>query len=151
MGSACTICAHPKRAAIDLMLLNGGSVRITAATFGFDDFSAMGRHRRNHLPGVLAKVALQTEAQVRAEMRPDMDAVLNALWALYQQLDVQGRQLCLATIEQLENNQDGVPGVTAGKFTVSHSYFVIKGLQWPINRSDAAGLAGQYGDMPLSV
>ena len=47
--------------------------------------------------------------------------------------------------------ESGVPGVTAGKFTVSHYCFVIKGLQWSINRSDAAGLAGQYGDMPLSV
>jgi hypothetical protein len=45
----------------------------------------------------------------------------------------------------------GVAGVTAGKFTVSYNCFVIKWLQWPINRGDAAGLAVQYGGMPISV
>ena len=45
----------------------------------------------------------------------------------------------------------GVPGVTAGKFTVSSNRFIIKWLQWPINRCDAAGFAAQYDDIPLSV
>jgi hypothetical protein len=47
--------------------------------------------------------------------------------------------------------QAGVPGVTAGKFTVSHNCLVIKWLRWPINQCDAAGFAVQYGDIPLSV
>jgi hypothetical protein len=57
----------------------------------------------------------------------------------------------LSYILQSQNVQYGVPGVTAGKFTVSHNCLVIKWLRWPINRCDAAGFAVQYGDIPLSV
>jgi hypothetical protein len=50
MSVQCKICRHPQRAAIDLALFNGGSVRGVSAQFGFEDFSAIARHRPTTYP-----------------------------------------------------------------------------------------------------
>jgi len=54
-------------------------------------------------------------------------------------------------LDLMDEDTFGVPGVTAGKFTVSHNCFVIKCLRWSINRCDAASFAVQYGDIPASM
>lgn len=47
-GPKCSICAHPERARIDLMLASGNSRDVIARIFGVGEF-AVGRHSRNHL------------------------------------------------------------------------------------------------------
>lgn len=55
MGRRCTICDHPKRAAIDRALVdNEAGYRTVAAGFGISA-EALFRHRKNHLPELLAR------------------------------------------------------------------------------------------------
>lgn len=106
MSVGCRICALPMRAAIDLALLHGGSVRAVARDFDLGDWSALARHRRKHLPDVLATARLETEARVRQELRPEVDTVLNTLWQLYRELGVCCRPHVLAVIQQLETRHE---------------------------------------------
>ncbi len=67
MGRACTICLHPDAKQIDLALLGSG-YRSVAQQFGLSE-SALWRHRKNHLPDILAHGAALTAPQ------PDEDDI----------------------------------------------------------------------------
>lgn len=108
MAAPCQVCRHPQRKEIDLALFRGGSVRVVATQFGYPEHSPIARHKRNCLHNVLQKVALETEVQVRAELQPEMDTILEALMTLYQQLGVCCRHHCLALIEQLESQHGDI-------------------------------------------
>ena len=55
MGRPCTICRHPKREEIDRALVrNEAGYRTVAARFGISA-SALFRHKREHLPALIAK------------------------------------------------------------------------------------------------
>ena len=67
MARTCTICAHPQREAIDTALVTGEALRNLAERFAIST-AALHRHRRDHLPGVLAKAkhAQQERADAHA-------------------------------------------------------------------------------------
>jgi hypothetical protein len=50
----CTICTHPDRPAIDMMLVNGRSNRRIAAQFNVTE-QAVRRHKGEHLPAEMVK------------------------------------------------------------------------------------------------
>ena len=106
MIPVCKVCRHPEVAKINLALLNGGAIRVVAKQFGYEDHTVMHRHKSKHLPNVLAKVALETEVQVRSELQPEIDTILNVLMTLYQQMCVDCRHHVLAAIEALERHVD---------------------------------------------
>src|SRR3954451_12797559 len=54
MPRVCTICTHPDRPAIDMMLVNGRSLRDIAGRFSISK-SALERHRAEHLPATMVK------------------------------------------------------------------------------------------------
>jgi hypothetical protein len=54
MKGSCRICIHPEVGQINLALVHGGSVRVTAKQFNLGDWSAVARHKRNHLPKFIA-------------------------------------------------------------------------------------------------
>jgi hypothetical protein len=72
MPRICTVCTHPDRPAIDMMLVNGKSLRDIAGRFGTSK-SALERHAGEHLPATLAKAHAANETaaalDVMAELR----------------------------------------------------------------------------------
>ncbi len=64
MPMICSICRHPKKAAIDAALLNGEPLRTIAKRFGTSN-SAVFRHGRDHIQVALVK-AKEAEEQVEA-------------------------------------------------------------------------------------
>ena len=54
MPRKCSICSHPDRKEIDAALVNRASLRNIAKQFG-SSAAALHRHKRDHLPAVLAK------------------------------------------------------------------------------------------------
>ena len=54
MPRKCTVCAHPKRAEIDKLIVEGVPYRSIAGRFSVSK-SAVERHAKNHLPRTLAK------------------------------------------------------------------------------------------------
>jgi len=67
MARTCTVCAHPQREAIDTALVTGEALRNLAERFAIST-AALHRHRRDHLPEVLAKAkhAQQERADAHA-------------------------------------------------------------------------------------
>src|SRR4051794_3551963 len=65
MPRVCTICTHPDRPAIDMMLVNGKPLRDIAGRFGTSK-SALERHQVQHLPASLAE-ARRAEEAARAD------------------------------------------------------------------------------------
>ncbi len=65
MARTCTVCTHAERAAIDLLLVNGGSGNAVAAKYRVSE-DAVVRHRARHLPAALA-VATEAAAVARAD------------------------------------------------------------------------------------
>lgn len=55
MPQVCTICAHEDREAIDRALIRGESMRALAARYGTLGRMSLQRHRKEHLPELLAK------------------------------------------------------------------------------------------------
>jgi len=54
MPRHCTVCHHPRREAIDVAVVAGGSLRDIAGQFRISK-SALARHKGNHIPAALAK------------------------------------------------------------------------------------------------
>ena len=78
MPRTCTVCAHPRRPAIDRALVARQSLRDIAGQFSLTK-SALERHRREHLPATLL-AALEAQeaaeaADVLAELRRCMERV----------------------------------------------------------------------------
>lgn len=72
MPPKCSICTHPKRAAIDRALLDDrGSLRDIARQHAVSK-DALHRHRQDHLSGRMAKVAVRNE---QADIRTAIDVV----------------------------------------------------------------------------
>ena len=74
MSRTCTICTHAERAAIDVALVTGESLRDIAGQYHLSK-SALERHRRDHLPGALATAR-------EAEQVADADDLLAQLAGL---------------------------------------------------------------------
>ena len=55
MPQVCTICTHEDRKAIDRALVRGESMRALAARYGTVGRMSLQRHRKEHLPELLAK------------------------------------------------------------------------------------------------
>ena len=55
MPQVCTICTHEDRKAIDRALVHGESMRALAARYGTVGRMSLQRHRKDHLPELLAK------------------------------------------------------------------------------------------------
>jgi hypothetical protein len=67
MGRRCTVCDHPKRAAIDRALAEGQTLRHVAETFGISASAAL-RHRRRHLARHLAHAIEHANGAQAAEI-----------------------------------------------------------------------------------
>jgi hypothetical protein len=61
MPRPCSVCSHPERAAIDVSLVEGGTLRDVARQFGLSKDSAA-RHKAEHLPATLASAAAASDA-----------------------------------------------------------------------------------------
>ncbi len=59
-GRPCTVCAHPSRAIIDKLLVEGSANRAIARQFGVDK-DAVWRHHGRHLPQTLVKAHAASE------------------------------------------------------------------------------------------
>jgi hypothetical protein len=71
MGRRCTICDHPKRGAIDRALVdNAAGYRTVAAGFGISA-EALFRHRKKHLPELLARALAAKPRPVPRSVRKD--------------------------------------------------------------------------------
>ncbi len=65
MAETCSVCAHPKRKAIERAMLGGMSLRTVADQFGPSKTTLI-RHRDSHMAKVVAEVATTRAAEVAA-------------------------------------------------------------------------------------
>lgn len=62
-GRKCTVCAHPKREAIEAALIDGGSNRVVAGQYRAGR-NAIDRHRREHMPVTIIEAAKMRDARM---------------------------------------------------------------------------------------
>lgn len=100
MPRTCTVCAHDQRHTIDRALLAGDSLRNIAKQFSVSS-AALNRHKREHLPARMAKVAKRHE---EADVRTAIDVV--------QQLKaING--VALSVLQEARNTGDGALALQA--------------------------------------
>lgn len=105
MGRKCSVCSHPDRAAIDELLVGGGSNRGIARQFSLTA-DAVERHARAHLPKTLTRAAEVTEvaradglfAQLREQQARGEDLYRETQSILRRALRVKDLDLALTAI-----------------------------------------------------
>ena len=128
----CTICLHPRRAAIEREIVGGGSIPVVAQTFNVSS-DALYRHRRSHLtrptPGTATSDARERDAERReqndrvvrgvmsklahqlasAEARGDTLNAIRSARALLQATEIGSRMNDSGSVAEGDYNQSGVP------------------------------------------
>lgn len=85
MARPCSICTHNDRESIDKSLVSGESCRKVAESFGIGE-SSVHRHKREHLPALLAKAmereeehAGELQALVKAQDQQEQEQAINVI------------------------------------------------------------------------
>jgi hypothetical protein len=78
MSRACTVCSHPRRRAIDGMLVGGVSNRRVAATFGLTETSVR-RHLDAHVSAMLRQTAQGEKEADELKLAGDLSAQIRQI------------------------------------------------------------------------
>jgi len=105
MGRACTVCEHPDRRAIDEALVRGESMRALAARYGTVGRMSLVRHRKEHLPELLAK-AYEAERVAEADkLLMDIRRIQTRTLLMLQEAESSGDlRTALAAVREARNN-----------------------------------------------
>jgi len=89
MARACTVCAHPERAAIDRALVGGEPNRRVAARHAVSE-QAIRRHRSDHLPAALADAAATEKADAGTDLLREVKALRGKAYSLLLKAEAAG-------------------------------------------------------------
>ncbi len=104
MARRCTICDHPEQAAIDRALVQpGAGYRTVARRFGISK-SALFRHRKNHLPALVARGlhAMSRGAPIAGDIVPPSAPHAEDLARQQQEIEARDSGQAIDVVQQLK-------------------------------------------------
>jgi hypothetical protein len=87
MARTCTVCVHAERAAIDRALVAGEPARAVAARYGTVGRMSLQRHRKDHLPALLAKAYEAEQSADAMRLKVELDRCFERVNLLFDACD----------------------------------------------------------------
>ena len=101
-GRPCSVCQHPDRPAIDMMLVNHKPFRAIARQFGLSKDAVL-RHHDDHLPAVLAKAREAEDVAHAIDVVTQLKAINAAALAVLADARTRGDgELALKAIDRVQ-------------------------------------------------
>lgn len=88
-GTRCTVCNHPEVDQINKLLINNAPYRTIADQFDIS-VSALGRHKRDHLPDLLARAKESAEVAQADDLLSQIQLLQSKALAILQQAERSG-------------------------------------------------------------
>jgi hypothetical protein len=112
----CTVCTHPKRQEIDRALIAGEAFRNIAERFG-TSATALTRHKKEHVPGHVAKAKEATQVANADDLLAQLKALRNRAISLLTKAEAAGdyrtalagireARGCIETLMEIEGELD---------------------------------------------
>jgi hypothetical protein len=105
VSRACTVCAHPERRAIDEALVRGKSMRGLVARYGTVGRMSLQRHRKEHLPALLAKAYEAEQVAEADKLLTDIRRLQERTLLMLQEAEKAGDlRTALSAVREARNN-----------------------------------------------
>ena len=148
MARACSTCAHPDRAAIEIGLANGVACRVLGARYGLDS-SQLSRHRTKHMPAeLLARLRVRgarSDAELAKLREVESKSLLdNLAWQrgrMYGNADRAvaigddaGERAAIGEASKITERIAKLVGELGQHITVKHEFSLVASPEWHVIR-----------------
>ena len=127
---SCSVCPHPKRAAIDRELVAGTAVRAVAREYGLGRDSLM-RHKQNHITPALERVVQRREARQDASLMDKLADLISRTEQMLEQPERTGNVAQFATLLRELRALHELVGRASGELKPDGPQTVINVMQLP--------------------
>lgn len=150
MPRVCTVCTHPDRPAIDMMLVNGKPYRDIAGRFNVSK-GALERHRAEHLPATMIKAAEAEDVAHAIDVVKQLKAINAASLAVLSDARKAGDgELALKAVDRVQR-QIELQAKLLGDLDDRPQITLVTAPQWLVVRSTLLQVLQAYPEARVAV